>query len=157
MSSQLPERIATFLTRKGWNPRVIRAGSRLHKFLYRTLGLGRFNVVGHNTLILTTRGRKTGRETATPLFYAEDHDRLYIAASFAGSGTTPNWYRNLVACPEVTVQTGQQRLRCRARTLDAAEAAQVWLKLDAVYPTYVTYRKRTTLQIPIIELSAIAR
>lgn len=86
----LPEQIASFLTRKGWNPRVIRTGSQLHKFLFRTLGLGRFKFVGQDSLILTTRGRKTGRETATPLFYAEEHGRLCVAGSFAGSGAPPN-------------------------------------------------------------------
>ena len=153
----LPEQIASFLTRKGWNPRGIRTGSRLHKFLFRTLGLGRFKFVGQDSLILTTRGRKTGRQTATPLFYAEEHGRLYVAGSFAGSGAPPNWYRNLVACPEVGVETHRWRGRCRARTLDATEAAHVWPKLDAVYPTFATYRKRTTLPIPVVELSPITQ
>jgi deazaflavin-dependent oxidoreductase (nitroreductase family) len=152
----LPERVAAFLTRKGWNPRLIRASSRLHKFLLRTLGLGRFEFVGQDTLILTTRGRKTGRETATPLFYAEASDRLYLAASFVGSGTAPNWYRNLVTRPDVTVETRRGRGRYRARTLDAAEAAQIWPKLDAVYPMYAAYRRRATRAIPVVELSPIA-
>jgi F420H(2)-dependent quinone reductase len=149
----LVEQIATFLTRKGWNPRVIRAGSRLHKFLFHRLGLGRSRLIGQDSLILTTRGRKTGRETSTPLFYAEDGDRLYVAGSFAGSGTPPNWYLNLVADPEVIVETRHARGRYRARTVDAEEAAQLWPKLDAIYPTFATYRRRTSRFIPIVELS----
>jgi deazaflavin-dependent oxidoreductase (nitroreductase family) len=151
----VPEHIAGFLTRKGWNPRVIRTGSRFHKFLFRTLGLGRFGLVGQDTLILTTRGRKSGRETATPLFFAEAGGRLYVAGSFAGSGAPPNWYRNLVACPEVTVESRGARGRYRARTLDAEEAARAWPKLDAVYPTFAKYRKRTTRTIPVVELAPI--
>ncbi len=43
------ERIATFLTRKGWNPRVIRTGSKLHRFLFHRLGLGRFKLIGEDS------------------------------------------------------------------------------------------------------------
>ena len=149
------ERIATFLTRNDWNPRVIRLGSRLHKFLFHTLRLRRSKLIGQDTLVLTTSGRITGRPTSTPLFYAEDGEHLYIAASFAGSGRAPNWYRNLVAFPEVTVETRHHRARYRARVVEEAETATLWPKLDAVYPTYAKYRQRTTQQIPIIELSPV--
>ena len=150
----LVEHIATFVTRKGWNPRIIRAGRRLHKFLFHRLGLGRSRLIGQDTLILTTRGRKTGRETSTPLFYAEDGGRLYVAGSFAGSGGPPNWYVNLTAHPEVTVETRRSRGLYRARTVDAEEAARLWPKLDAIYPTFAKYRKRTSRAIPVVELLA---
>jgi len=151
----LVEHIATLLTRKGWNPRVIRAGSRLHTFLFTTLRLGRSRLIGEDSLILTTRGRRSGRETSTPLFYAQDNDRLYVAGSFAGSGQPPNWYLNLVAHPEATVETRTSNGRYRARVVDAAEAAQLWPKLDAVYPTFAKYRERTTRVIHIVELSPL--
>jgi deazaflavin-dependent oxidoreductase (nitroreductase family) len=150
------EHIATFLTRKKWNPRVIRAGSRFHKLLFHRLGLGRFRLIGQDSLVLTTHGRKTGRETSTPLFYTADGDRLYVAASFAGSGTPPNWYLNLVAHPEVTVETRRSRRRYRARTLDAGDAARLWPKLDAIYPTFAKYRKRTSRVLPVVELSLVS-
>ena len=95
------EHIAALVTSRGWNPRVIRPGSRLHEFLFRTLDLGRSRLIGQDTLILTTCGRKTGTETSTPLFCAEDAARLYVAGSFDGSGTPPNWYVDLTAHPEV--------------------------------------------------------
>jgi len=151
----LVEHIATFLTRKGWNPRVIRAGSRLHKFLFHTLGLGRFRLIGQDSLILTTRGRRTGHETSTPLFYAAEGGRLYVAGSFAGSGQPPNWYRNLLAHPEVGVETRRSRRRHRARIVDEVEAATLWTKLDAIYPTFAKYRKRTSRVIHIVELTPI--
>ena len=153
----LVEHIATFLTRKGWNPRTIRSGSRLHRFLFRNLGLGRFRLIGRDTLILTTRGRHTGRATSTPLFYAHENDRLYVAGSFAGSGHLPNWFLNLQTCPDVTVETGTSRGPCRARILSDAEGSRVWPKLDAVYPTFATYRKRTRRVIQLVELSPVPR
>ena len=152
---RVPQRIASALTRTGWNPLTIRLGSRVHTFLFRTLGLGRFRLVGEDSLILTTVGRKSGRETSTPLFYAEAGARLYIAASFAGSGTPPQWYRNLLAHPEVTVETRRAKGCYRARTVDEAEAARIWPLLDAVYPTFAKYRARSTRVIPVIELLPI--
>src|SRR5512139_1109232 len=126
------EHIASFLTKNGWNPRVIRAGSRLHKFLFRTLRLGRFRLVGEDSLILTTRGRRTGRLTTTPLFYAKEEERIFVAGSFAGSGQPPNWFLNLVTCPEVEVETRFNHGQYRARVVTDTEAAVLWPKLDAV-------------------------
>jgi deazaflavin-dependent oxidoreductase (nitroreductase family) len=149
------EHIATLLTRKGWNPRVIRAVSRFHKFLFCRLGFGHFHLIGEDTLILTTCGRKTGRATSTPLFHADVEGRLYVAASFAGSDPPPNWYLNLTAHPEVTVETRRSRGRYVARTLGTDEAGGFWPKLDAIYPTYAKYRKRTSRVIPVVELSPL--
>jgi deazaflavin-dependent oxidoreductase (nitroreductase family) len=149
------EHIASFLTKNGWNPRVIRAGSRLHKFLFRTLRLGRFPLVGGDSLILTTRGRRTGRLTATPLFYAEEDEKIFIAGSFAGSGQPPNWFLNLVADPEVEVETRFSHGRYRARVVSDSEASVLWPRLDAIYPTFAKYRRRTRRVIHIVELSPL--
>jgi deazaflavin-dependent oxidoreductase (nitroreductase family) len=129
---------------------VIRAGSRFHTGLLRRFGRSR--LIGGDALLLTTRGRKTGNDTSTPLFYARDADRLLVAASYAGSGVLPGWYRNLVAHPDVQVTTGGRTARYRARTLDEAEADAVWPKLLAVYPTFARYRRRALRTIPLVEL-----
>lgn len=149
-----PKLIASALTWRGWNPTVIRAGSRIHTSLLRRFGHA--TLVGGDTLLLTTRGRKTGHERSTPLFYAADGDRILIAASYAGSGVAPGWYLNLLAHPDVGVTTDGRTERYRARTLGAEEADAAWPKLVAVYPTYVRYRKRARRPIPVIELRRIA-
>jgi deazaflavin-dependent oxidoreductase (nitroreductase family) len=146
-----PKVIASFLTWRGWNPTVIRAGSRLHRVLLRWFGGAA--LVGGDALLLTTRGWKSGRETSTPLFYAEDGERLLIAASFAGSGSPPVWYRNLVMHPDVRATIDSRTRPYRARTLSAEEAKLAWPKLDAVYPTFRRYRSRSLRTIPVIELS----
>lgn len=148
-----PKLIASVLTWRGWNPRVIRAGSRLHTSLLRRFR--RAKLIGGDALILTTRGRKTGKETATPLFYARDVDRLLIAASFAGSGVPPGWYLNLLAHPDVQATTSGHTERYRARTLSDAEADAAWPKLLAVYPTFARYRQRARRTIPVLELRRI--
>lgn len=150
-----PKLIATLLTWRGWNPRVIRAGSRFHAGLLRRFR--RANLIGGDALVLTTRGRRTGRETSTPLFYARDADRVLIAASFAGSGVPPGWYLNLVAHPEVRATIGGSTERYEARTLSEAEAEAAWPKLLAVYPTFSRYRRRAKRTIPVVELRDVAR
>ncbi len=139
-----------------WNPLMAglaRAASRLHATLFRALG-GR-SVLGRNTLLLTTRGRRTGRESTIPLLYVEQDGRLYVVASFGGSDTPPGWYRNLVAQPEVAVERPGGGGRYRARPLEPAEAAPIWPRLLAIWPTYAEYQKRTTRVIPVIELAPI--
>jgi deazaflavin-dependent oxidoreductase (nitroreductase family) len=149
-----PKLVASLLTWRGWNRPVIRAGSRLHTRLLRRFG--RTRLIGGDALVLTTRGRKTGRATSTPLFYAADGDRLLIAASYAGSGIEPQWYRNLLAHQDVTVTAGGRTADYRARTLSTEEATIAWPKLLAVYPPFARYRRRARLPIPVIELSRAA-
>ena len=91
--------------------------------LYR-LGLG--GLIGKSTLVLMTTGRRTGRPRATPVNYWEAGGVFYV---IAGSGTHADWYRNLVARPEVEVQVGRRRLRAIASPLtDPREKAHaLWL------------------------------
>ena len=147
-----PKIIATVLTWRGWNPRVIRAGSRLHTRLLRLFG--RAKLIGADCLVLTTLGRNTGKESSTPLFYAMDADRVLVAASFAGSGVFPGWYLNLIAQPDVQATINGRTEWYRARTLGDAEAEVAWPKLITVYPTFSRYRRRTKRTIPVGEWRA---
>ena len=131
---------------------LVRGVSRLHTQIFRWIGpkgIGPFR----QTLILTTKGRKTGRESATPLLYVEAGGKLYLVASFGGNDAEPGWYRNLKVHPEVGVDLGSQSRSYRARTLRPEEAATIWPKLLALYPTYASYQKKTTRVIPVIELA----
>jgi deazaflavin-dependent oxidoreductase (nitroreductase family) len=91
--------------------------------LYR-LGLG--GLMGKSTLILTTTGRRSGQPRATPVNYWEASGVFYV---IAGSGTHADWYRNLVAQPEVEVQVGRRRLRAVAAPLTEPreKAHALWL------------------------------
>lgn len=132
----------------------VRSVSSFHTFLFRSIGLtgpGAFR----QTLILTTRGRKTGRESSVPLLYVEENGKLYIVASFGGNDVPPGWYKNLVANPEVGVELHNKVQRYRARSLNPEEKEQIWPKLLALYPTYADYQKKTTRVIPVVELTAV--
>src|ERR671930_2080530 len=70
---------------------------------------------GVTTLLLTTRGRKTGKLRRTALIYGRDGDRYLVVASQGGAARNPNWYENLVANPDVHLQVGAERVPARAR------------------------------------------
>ncbi len=130
---------------------VIRAGGRLHLALLRRFRGA--SVLGADTLILTTRGRSSGRPRPTPVYYVQRGGRLYIAASFAGRDAPPQWYLNLLADPQVTVDTAGHRARYLARPLTPQEAEPIWPLLIATYRPFARYRRLTTRTIPVIELT----
>jgi F420H(2)-dependent quinone reductase len=133
---------------------IVRGFSRFHTAVFRRFGPIGPGVFAKNTLILTTRGRKSGREIPTPLLYVEENGKLYIVASFGGNDVPPGWYRNLQVNPEVGVELpGAASRRYRARSLSSEEAGPIWPKLLAIYPAYASYQKKTTRLIPIVELT----
>lgn len=133
---------------------VLRGMSRFHTSVYRMVG-GK-GLLGKNTLILTTRGRKTGRPVSIPLFHVSEGKRLYVVASFGGNDNPPQWFLNLTVNPEVTVEIGNVSGRYVARSLTPDEAVPIWPKLLAMYPTYDSYQKRTSRAIPVVELTPVS-
>src|SRR5918994_4172558 len=74
--------------------------------------------VGLLILLLTTRGRRSGRLRRTPLIYGRDGDRYVVVASYGGSPQHPDWYLNLRDDPDVTIQVGPEVVRARAGTAE---------------------------------------
>jgi deazaflavin-dependent oxidoreductase (nitroreductase family) len=103
--------------------RLIRFGPRL---LYR-IGLGPF--IGRMVLLLTTTGRKSGRPHQVPLQYEAINGSIYVAAAL---GKKADWFRNILAKPEVTVQLKARRFCGKATPIiDPAEIADfLQLRLD---------------------------
>jgi deazaflavin-dependent oxidoreductase (nitroreductase family) len=69
---------------------------------------------GANILLLHTKGAKSGQARVHPVVYTRDGDRYVVLASKGGAPTNPDWYHNLVASPNVTIEVGSQRLPARA-------------------------------------------
>src|SRR5258708_6186578 len=90
--------------------------------------------VNWNTLVLTVRGRKTGREISKPALYLERDGKLYVVASFGSSDNALDWYLNLMAIPEVTVGRHWARGAYRARSLAPEERQEMWRRLVALSP-----------------------
>ncbi len=84
---------------------LVKTVTALARFLYRA-SAGRIGgrIAGAPVLLLTTTGRKTGKQRTTPLAYLEDGDRLVVIGSFGGADVHPAWYLNLVANPDVEVR-----------------------------------------------------
>ena len=68
----------------------------------------------HPVILLTTIGRRSGRPHTTPLNFSRDGGRVVVIASKGGSTTHPDWFHNLVARPEVTIEDGGDSYRARA-------------------------------------------
>jgi deazaflavin-dependent oxidoreductase (nitroreductase family) len=130
---------------------LVRALARVHAALFRRFRGSPWKP--ERTLLLTTVGRKSGRQGATPLFFVAEGERLYVVASFGGSDAPPGWYRNLEANPEAEVERRATRRRYRARTLSREESVALWPKLLAIRPAYASDQKRTRRRIPIVELT----
>ena len=107
---------------------------------------------GAPCVILTTKGRKSGKLRKTPLMRIE-HDGVYaVVASLGGAPKHPVWYLNLVANPDVTLQDGEQVLDFRARTATPEEKRHWWPRLTAVWPPYSEYQSKTERDIPVVLL-----
>ena len=104
-------------------------------------------------LLLTTTGAKSGERRITPMEYIPDGDRLLVFASKGGAPTHPDWYHNLVAHPEVTVEVGTETFDAIAVVTEDSERDRLWTKAVELYPHLAGYQAKTTRQIPVIALS----
>ncbi|TLY02970.1 MAG: nitroreductase family deazaflavin-dependent oxidoreductase, partial [Thaumarchaeota archaeon] len=111
---------------------------------------GRFR--GAPVLLLTTTGRKTGKQRTTPLLYLTDETNLAVVASNGGRDRAPSWWSNLKRNPSVEVQ-----IKCLKRKMTAVQATKeekgrLWPLLANMYPPYDDYQRRTQREIPIVLL-----
>lgn len=108
---------------------------------------------GRRLLLLTTTGAKSGQRRTNPLAYLPDGDRLLIFASKAGAPTNPDWYHNLVAHPNVTVELGAETYEATATVLTGEERDRLYAKQAQVSPAFADYQAKTTRAIPVVALS----
>ncbi|AYJ50380.1 nitroreductase family deazaflavin-dependent oxidoreductase [Rhodococcus sp. P1Y] len=124
-----------------------------HVERYRATG----GVVGHiwngvTCLLLTTVGRKSGQPRETPLIYARDGDDYIVIASKGGAPQAPNWFVNLKAEPQVTVQVLAERFPARAHIAKGDERDRLWRLAAEAWPNYNVYAGRTEREIPVVVL-----
>ena len=105
---------------------------------------------GVPALLLTTRGRRSGKLRRTALFYGQDGDRYLLVASNGGAPKHPAWYLNLVDEPEVEIQIGAERFAACARTASAEEKPALWQKMVALFPLYASYQAKAGREIPLV-------
>jgi deazaflavin-dependent oxidoreductase (nitroreductase family) len=107
---------------------------------------------GTQTLLLTTKGRKSGEDRTTPLIYGRHGDDYLIVASKGGADKPPAWYLNLQANPEAEIQVKGDRLKVRARDAGSDEKPDVWQTMTSEWPAYDEYQTKTDRQIPVVVL-----
>ena len=108
---------------------------------------------GSKILLLTTTGRKSGKETTTPLIFAMDGDNPVIVASKGGAPEHPGWYKNLVANPAAEVQIKGDVFPVRARDAEGEERERLWKLMNVEWPHYEEYQQKTDREIPVVVLS----
>src|SRR5487761_2027467 len=81
---------------------------------------------GAPVLLLHTIGAKTGAERVNPTMYQRVGEEVAVFASKGGAPTNPDWYHNLVANPEVTVELGEETVSMVARVVGSEERAGIW-------------------------------
>jgi deazaflavin-dependent oxidoreductase (nitroreductase family) len=107
-----------------------------------------------NALVLTTIGRKSGVERATPVgwFPGEDGSWL-IVASAAGAPRNPAWYHNIAAHPDkVRIELAGRTVAVTAEQLRGPEREQAWRQITAAAPRFAQYEGKTDREMPIIRL-----
>lgn len=107
------------------------------------------------TLLLEHRGRKSGKLFTVPLLYLRDGQDVVVVASQGGLPNHPQWYRNLVARPDTTVQIGGERRPVRAVTADAQQRSRLWPRLVELYADFDTYQSWTEREIPVVVLQPL--
>ncbi len=104
------------------------------------------------TLLLVTRGRKSGRLSTLPLIYGRVGERFVVVGSKGGAPTHPAWFLNLSDEPRAWIQVGAERLSVEARVAEGGERRELWEAMLRVFPSYAEYQSRAGREIPVVVL-----
>ena len=107
-------------------------------------------------ILITMTGAKSGQTRTTPLVYSKDGDRYVVIASMAGAPNNPDWYYNLKAHPDVSVEIAGEKFQVKARITSGEERERLFNHQAAQLPVFDDYRKKTTRQIPVFVLERVA-
>jgi deazaflavin-dependent oxidoreductase (nitroreductase family) len=107
---------------------------------------------GAPMILVTHTGAKTGKTYTTPLVYTRDADNYVIVASKGGAPENPQWFGNLVANPDTTIEVGTMTIPVRARVAEGDERARLYRAHADLMPNFDEYAKATTRQIPVVVL-----
>jgi deazaflavin-dependent oxidoreductase (nitroreductase family) len=112
---------------------------------------------GDSLLLLHVRGRRSGTVRVYPLAYHRDGERYVVAGSKGGAPQHPEWYRNLLANPDVTVEVGTERFRARAIAIPRGpERDRLYAEHAKPMPGFLEYEKKTKRIIPVVVLERVA-
>jgi len=108
---------------------------------------------GRDLLLLHTKGAKSGAERINPVAYFIDDNRYVIIASKSGADSNPDWYYNLLANPEVTVEVGTDQFQATAKPTSEPERTELYGKMEAINSGFTEYKTKTSRVIPVLTLT----
>jgi deazaflavin-dependent oxidoreductase (nitroreductase family) len=130
---------------------------RLHEQLYkRTDGRVGHRMIGVPTLLLRTKGRRSGAIRTNGLVYARDGDDYLVVPSNGGADKAPGWLHNIRADSDVQIQVGRERRKGTARVTEPSDPAyeRQWkIVNENNRDRYVAYQKQTSRPIPVVVIT----
>jgi deazaflavin-dependent oxidoreductase (nitroreductase family) len=111
------------------------------------------NFADATLLLLHTTGAKSGLERVNPMVYFMDGDRYVVVASKGGADTNPDWYTNLLAHPDVTVEVGTEQFPATAAATSEPERTKLFEKMESIRPGFTEYKHKTSRVIPVVTLT----
>lgn len=131
---------------------------KFHTWLYRISGgfiLGEVGA-GRKILLLTSTGKKSGRQRTTPLVYMPQDGQYIIYGSNGGLERPPAWLLNLQANPRATVQIGRRKTAVQARIAGLEERARLLPLAHAYNDHWRGYQAHARREIPLLILTPVA-
>ena len=135
-----------------WSKTLQRWVSQAHVWLYRRAG-GRLISMGHRLVIVNTTGARSHEPRTVPLV-AFPHDDGWAVVAAAGGDSSPGWYHNMVANPEVFVERDASKNRMVAHEAVGPEREALWRRIIAEEPSYASFQEKTERVIPVMVLEA---
>jgi deazaflavin-dependent oxidoreductase (nitroreductase family) len=127
---------------------MLRTGAAIHGFMYRR-GMAR-KLGKMQQVLLTTIGRRSGKPHTVALGAVPEGDGWVVIASNGGADIHPNWWRNMVANPNVTLRVNDMVLKARMQEItNPADYERLWTTLVGNMKGYANYPKKTTRKIPL--------
>lgn len=108
---------------------------------------------GAPLLLLHSTGAKSGESRLHPMMYLPEGDDYVVFASKAGAPTHPDWYHNLVANPEASIEVGTETVEVSATEATGEERDRLYAKQAGLYPQFAEYEAKTDRVIPVVVLS----
>lgn len=110
---------------------------------------------GAPMILITTTGAKSGQPRVAPLVYTKDGDRYVIIASKGGAPTNPDWYYNIAANPEITVEVGTESFPGHAEIAPEPERTRLFDAQAALMPGFRDYQNNTDRIIPVVTITRV--
>ena len=103
-------------------------------------------------LLLNTIGAKSGQPRTNPVVYTTDGDDLIVIASNGGADHHPDWYYNVKANPNVTIELGEQQFSAHAEIAEESERDRLFSQMATAMPGFADYQRNTARRIPVVIL-----